>query len=96
MLIPDPIDGACGGGCAAGSHRPPAARARESLRPKSKTGLEVGAKAPKFTLKDQDGQGALAGRIPQQGQGRPGVLSLGRLVTVLPQATGPVATRPQV
>ena len=60
--------------------------------PEEQTGLKVGEKAPKFTLKDQEGKEALARRIPQKGQGRPGVLPIGRLVTVLPQAVGPTAT----
>src|SRR5262249_8559675 len=42
------------------------------------------------------GQGALARRIPREGEGRPGFLPLGRLVTLLPRATGPVATRLEV
>ena len=60
--------------------------------PEEQTGLKVGEKAPTFTLKDQEGKEPHLGRIPQKREGRPGVLPIGRLVTILPRAVGPTAT----
>ena len=55
-VIPDPIDGARGGGRAAAPRRPPGPRAKAKPAPEEQTGLKVGEKAPKFTLKDQEGK----------------------------------------
>ena len=62
----DPTDGACGGACAAGcTARPLPGQGKPA--PKEQAGLEAGAKAPKFNLKDQDGKERSIGPIPQQG-----------------------------
>ncbi len=52
---PDPIDGARGGGRAARRTDRLLAGQGEA-RAEEQTGLKVGAKAPKFTLKDQEGK----------------------------------------
>src|SRR6516164_9697071 len=94
-VIPNPIDGADGGGPAVDRAGRLAAgqsevRARGSDRPQGRrAGAEVHPQGP-------GGTRTLAGRIPHEWQGRPGFLPLGRLVTVLSQAVGPTATRPQV
>jgi hypothetical protein len=64
--------------------------------PEEQTGLEVGAKAPKFTLKDQEGKERSLDEFLRKGKVALVFYPLGRLVTLLPRAAGPAATRPQV
>ncbi len=71
-------------------------RSKDKPASEEQTGLKVGETGARVHPQGSGGQGALAGPVAQERQGRPGVLPLGRLVTVLPQAIGPAATRPQV
>ena len=56
---------------------------KEKPAPKEQVGLDAVGRHRSSTSRIRTAR-RLTGPIPQQGQGRPGVLSLGRLVTVLP------------
>ena len=74
-----------------GPRLPHGRKARVSPPPRSRRASRS-ARRRLVHAQGSGGQGAIARRIAEEGQGRPGVLPLGRLVTLLPHATGPVAT----
>ena len=61
-------------------------------RPRSRPASWSARRRRGFTLKDQEGKIRSLDELLKKGKVAPGILPIGRLVTVLPHATGPVAT----